>query len=96
MPIAAAIWRMLRSAMPVSRAWSTAAARRRSRACEVAIPECTNWYVYQMVHMEGQMVRVHVEAESLTRAGQAVWEPAAAWRAEVIAPGGAGNDGGLQ
>jgi len=61
----------------------------------VAIPECTIWYVYQMVHVEGQMVRVHVEAESVTRAGQAVWEPAGAWRAEVITPGGAGCDGGL-
>jgi len=41
------------------------------------------------------MARVHVEAESVTRAGQAVWEPAGAWRAEVITPGGAGCDGGL-
>ena len=43
------------------------------------------------------MARLHVEAESAAPAGQkAVWEPAAAWRAEVIAPGGAGYDRGLQ
>src|SRR5215472_9892262 len=61
-PIAAASWRRLRSAIPVSRAWPTAAARRRSRACEVAIPECTIWYVYQLVHKEGQMRRISSDA----------------------------------
>src|SRR5215468_6363181 len=51
-PIAAAIWRRLRSAIPASRAWRTAAASRRSRACDVRMAERTIWYMFHLVQKE--------------------------------------------
>src|SRR6516162_6362151 len=51
-PIVAAIWRRLRSAIPPSRAWRTAAASRSSRACEVLMAERTIWYMFHLVQKE--------------------------------------------
>src|SRR6516225_3137945 len=73
--IAAASSRRLRSAIPPCRACSTAAASRRSRACDEVMAECTIWFMYQMVQ-EGRsaMVQLHVEAEATAKASpEAVW-----------------------
>src|SRR5689334_7519651 len=51
-PIVAAIWRRLRSAIPPSRAWRTAAASRCSRGCDVRMAERTIWYMFHLVQKE--------------------------------------------
>src|SRR5215470_527355 len=74
-PIAAASWRRLRSAIPASRAWRTAAASRRSRACDVRMVECTIRYMFHLVQRRGQMAQLHVQAEGVAQAApEAVWE----------------------
>src|SRR5215813_4485741 len=51
-----------------------AAASRRSRACDMRMPECTIWYVIHLVQ-GGPMARLHVEAQGVARATpEAVWE----------------------
>jgi hypothetical protein len=42
---------------------------RRSRACDEAMPECTIWFTYHLVHKEAQMRGLHVEAEGVTQPG---------------------------
>src|SRR5262245_54070029 len=66
-PIAAASSRRLRSAMPPRSAWRTAAARRRSLACEVAMADCTMWYMFRLVQQD-RRGRLHIEAEGVARA----------------------------
>src|SRR5512142_3514526 len=93
-PIAAASWRRLRSAIPVSRAWPTAAASSWSRACVVRMPQCTVWYMYHLVHKGGRMARLHAGAQGVTRAAQgSVWTRAGgAGSYRVRGPAGASGD----
>src|SRR5262245_14441788 len=94
-PIAAASWRRLRSAIPASRAWRTAAASRRSRACEAGIPKCTIRYMFHLVQGGRQMTRLRVEAEGVTRAApEAVWVLVA--NADRYGEGGPWSGGGSQ
>src|SRR5215831_20357010 len=73
--MAAASWRRLRSAIPASRAWRTAASSRRSRACDVRMPQCTIRYMFHLVQRRGQMAQLHVEAEGVAQAApEVVWE----------------------
>src|SRR5690348_7279665 len=72
-PIAAASSRRLRSAIPALSAWLTAAASSRSLACEVAMPQCTIWYMSHLVQRKhGE--QLGVEAEGTARASAAtIW-----------------------
>src|SRR5260221_1829204 len=73
--MAAASWRRLRSAIPASRAWRTAAVSRRSRACDVRMPQCTIRYMFHLLQGRGRMARLHVEAQGVVRAAaEVVWE----------------------
>src|SRR5262252_6198822 len=73
--MAAASSRRLMSAIPPRIACSTAAASRRSRACDVVMPQCTIWFMYRLVQREARtMSKLHVEAEQITRAApEIIW-----------------------
>jgi hypothetical protein len=51
--------------IPPCSAWSTAAVSGRSRICEVALPECTVWYMFQMVQRKAATERTAHGASAL-------------------------------